>query len=133
MFANQSHSKIETVAHEDSKHHHHKDFHKSIRIAKGLFASFLLFTICWLPYGLIVMSDYNDRFPRAAHMYSMMFAHLNSALNPLLYAFFNPAFQRGYISFFKMIIHGKNSKRLRNTMEHTMEHSLHISTIETKA
>jgi hypothetical protein len=52
MFANQSHNKIETVAHDDTNHHrhHHKDFHKSLKIAKGLFASFMLFTICWLVF-----------------------------------------------------------------------------------
>jgi hypothetical protein len=77
---------------------------KSIRIAKGLFASFMLFTLCWLPYGIIVMSDYHDQLPRTAHMFSMLLAHLNSSLNPLLYAIFNPGFQRGYLTFFRVLI-----------------------------
>jgi hypothetical protein len=79
------------------------DLAKSLRIAKGLFASFMLFALCWLPYGIIVMTDFPDRLPRTAHMFSMAIAHLNSAFNPLLYAIFNPAFQRGYKLFFQII------------------------------
>jgi hypothetical protein len=63
-----------------------RDMARSLRIAKGLFASFLLFTICWLPYGLVVMTDFGDHFPAAVHAYTMALAHLNSSLNPLLYA-----------------------------------------------
>jgi hypothetical protein len=62
------------------------DLKKSLKLAKGLFASFLLFTLCWLPYGLVVMTDFGDNFPPAVHAYSMAIAHFNSSLNPVLYA-----------------------------------------------
>jgi hypothetical protein len=62
------------------------DLKKSLKIAKGLFASFMLFTLCWLPYGLVVMSDFGDHFPPAVHAYTMAIAHFNSSLNPVLYA-----------------------------------------------
>ncbi len=88
------------------------DFKRSLKLAKGLFASFLLFTICWfeffcsinffinnplkfsytnrLPYGLVVMIDFEDKFPPAVHAYTMAIAHFNSSLNPVLYAVANP-------------------------------------------
>ena len=76
---------------------------QSIRLAQGLFASFMLFTICWLPYGLIVMTDFQNKLPRSALMFTMTFAHLNSSLNPILYAIFNSSFRRGYAILFNKI------------------------------
>lgn len=74
---------------------------KSLRLAQGLFASFMLFVVCWLPYGLVVMTDYADRLPRSAIMFTMAVAHLNSSLNFILYALFNSSFRRGY----KVLLH----------------------------
>lgn len=64
-----------------------------------------------LPYGMIVMTDYADKLPRTAHMFSMEIAHLNSSFNPVLYAIFNPAFQRGYMLVFRMIFRKTPSSR----------------------
>ena len=74
------------------------------------------------------MSDFRDQLPRTAHMFSMMIAHLNSALNPILYGLFNPAFQRGYMRFMKMMIYGKKVNFNRTTLEQTM----HVSIVDTK-
>jgi hypothetical protein len=63
-----------------------KDLKKSLKLAKGLFTSFMLFTICWLPYGLVVMIDFGDHFPASVHAYTMAIAHYNSSMNPILYA-----------------------------------------------
>lgn len=79
------------------------DQNKSFRIAVGLFASFMLFTICWLPYGIIVMIDYQDRLPRNAVMFTMSLAHLNSCMNPIWYALFNPTFRMGYRNLYSKI------------------------------
>ena len=76
---------------------------KSIRLAKGLFASFMLFTVCWMPYGLIVMIDFQDKLPRSVIMFTMTLGHYNSSLNPFLYAMFNSAFRRGCINLFKKL------------------------------
>jgi uncharacterized protein with PQ loop repeat len=93
-----------------------REMKNSIRIAKGLFASFMLFTLCWLPYGIIVMIDFHDNLPRTAHMFSMLLAHLNSSLNPVLYAIFNPGFQRGYMTFLRVLILRKSpAKEDRST------------------
>lgn len=80
----------------------------TLKIAKGLFFSYVIFTACWLPYGLVVMTDFGDKLPRTAHMYSMLIAHLNSSLNPVVYAISNPLFQKGYKNFFSLVFCFKN-------------------------
>ena len=79
------------------------EYSRSIILAKGLFTSFMIFTICWLPYGIIVMIDFEDRLPPSAHAFSMAFAHFNSTLNPIFYAMYNPGFKRGYNKLFSII------------------------------
>ena len=49
------------------------------------------------------MSDFRDQLPRTIHMYAVFFAHLNSSLNPILYAITNPCFRRGYKNFINFI------------------------------
>jgi hypothetical protein len=63
------------------------DLYMPVKLAKGLFASFILFTICWLPYGLVVIADFDDNLPGSVITYTMTIAHFNSTLNPVLYAF----------------------------------------------
>lgn len=74
---------------------------QSLRITKGLFSYFMLFSLCWVPFGFIVLIDYEDKFPRSALMYTMTLAHFNSALNPILYAIFNTSLRQGYVHLFK--------------------------------
>nr|QVK45869.1 G protein-coupled receptor [Proales similis] len=75
----------------------------SLRLAKSVFASFILFAICWLPVALILILGVNDSLPAAAHIYANMFAHLNSAFNPIFYAFFNPRMRQAYRAFLSAI------------------------------
>ena len=89
-------SRSKTRSHSTNQNH-------SLRLAQGLFVSFMLFTVCWLPYGIIVMTDYSDRLPRTAVMFTMTFAHLNSSLNPILYGIYNPAFRAGYMVLFRKL------------------------------
>ena len=49
------------------------------------------------------MTDWNFSFPVTAEMYTLLAAHLNSALNPILYAIFNPSFNKGYIKVLRCI------------------------------
>ena len=77
---------------------------KSLNLAKGLFASFMLYTLCWMPYGLVVLINFYDQFPRSVMMFSMVLGHLNSSLNPIVYFIFNSAFRRGCVNLFKKVI-----------------------------
>ena len=100
LYSYRSKKKMNTNgSHATSLHNHHN----SLRLAKGLFAAFMLFTICWLPYGLVVMIDFEDKFPRSVVMFTMAIAHLNSSLNPVLYGIFNSAFRRGYNILFRRL------------------------------
>ena len=54
------------------------------------------------------MSDWFYSFPVALEMYTLLLAHLNSALNPILYWKFNPSFRKGYISVLRCITKNEN-------------------------
>lgn len=49
------------------------------------------------------MIDFKDQMPRTVHMYPLLLAHVNSSLNPILYALTNSNFQRGYKNLFYWI------------------------------
>ena len=73
---------------------------RSIRLAKSLFVSYMLFTVCWLPYGIVVMIDFEDKLPRSIIMFTMTLGHFNSSLNPIFYVIFNSDFRRGCVNLF---------------------------------
>ena len=93
VYAVRSHARV-------AKNNTAKYLKHSLRVAKGLFVSYILFVVCWLPYGIACIFDFEDKWPRTVHMYTMLFAHMNSSLNPLVYAISNPLFQKGYKNFF---------------------------------
>lgn len=49
------------------------------------------------------MIDFEDKLSKVYHLYSMLFARINSSLNPILYGLTNPQFKRGYKNFFNFI------------------------------
>nr|QVK45859.1 G protein-coupled receptor [Proales similis] len=65
---------------------------RSLAIAKSLFASFALFTVCWVPYGLVIAFGYQDHFPMSVHATVTFMAHINSTMNAVFYMALNPAF-----------------------------------------
>ena len=75
---------------------------KAIRITKGLFYSFSFFAIISLPYAITNLIDFDYKLPSAVVMYATKLVHLNSALNPIIYAVVNPAFKKGYWQFLTM-------------------------------
>ncbi|CAF0992446.1 unnamed protein product [Brachionus calyciflorus] len=100
VFAKNSRKKVMNLSKENKK----KGFNKSVKLAKGLFCSFMLFTACWLPYGLIVMTDFHDRLSRAAHMFPIAIAHFNSTLNPIFFGISNRHFKNGYKKFISLVL-----------------------------
>ena len=85
---------------------------KSLKIAKSLFASFSLFVVCWVPYGLVVATGFEDKYPIAIHATVTFLAHVNSTMNPVFYMIFNPAFRMGF-------------KKLSTTKTGDAAHSMH--------
>lgn len=96
-------SRIFYFSHKSKNRSNSSNTVNSLRLAKGLFVSFILYTICWLPYGLVLLIDFEDRFPRSVLMFSMTLGHLNSALNPIIYFYFNSAFRQGCVNLFNKI------------------------------
>lgn len=93
---------------------HNANVRESLRIAKGLFAAFFLFSLCWVPFGFIVLTDYQDRLPRGTVMFTMTIAHLNSAFNPILYAISNTNFRTGYANMLRKIVGRQNAEHAFN-------------------
>ena len=79
-----------------------------MRITKGLFASCILFVVCYLPYAAIMLLDSDDTLHRTAYMYAMLLAHFNSSLNPILYAFTNSEIKKGYGNFLNYVLCNDN-------------------------
>ena len=80
---------------------------RSLLISKGLFGSYVLFTICWLPYALVIMIDFEDNLPREYYVVTMLLAVLNSTLNPIFYGLTNPKFKHGYRNVVSLILYRK--------------------------
>lgn len=68
----------------------------AIRLAKTLFIIFIVFAICWLPYSVLVLIDYDDEFPHEVHLYALLLAHLHATADSIVYGVTNKHFQDGY-------------------------------------
>ena len=79
-------------------------FKKTVKTIKGLFISCIIFMVCHLPFGLVILSDLDDKLPNIAYMYSMLIAHLGSSTNVILYAFTNTQLFKGYKNFYYFCI-----------------------------
>jgi len=86
---------------------HLRENKKLIQMTKGLFASCFIFTVCSLPYGLILLIDLENKLHRTAFMFSLLLLHLNSSLNPILYAFTNTQIREGYLNLFYFLFNRK--------------------------
>ena len=70
-----------------------------IQLAKTLFIVFLIFTLCWSPYVIVVMVDQNDQWSKVVYVIVIQLAHSNSSLNSIVYAACNRCFRRAYKQF----------------------------------
>ncbi|XP_046363509.2 melatonin receptor type 1B-B-like [Haliotis rufescens] len=57
----------------------------SFRLARTLFIIYVVFSVCWIPYALIIVLDASDTFHFGAHVYIVVFAHLHPSINWLVY------------------------------------------------
>lgn len=85
------------------------------RISVTLFVVLICFLICWSPY--IVYSSYaafvNDKknIPFMANPLAYWCGYINSACNPIIYAFRSPSFRQGYYS----IVCGKRQRHYHSS------------------
>ncbi|XP_055342808.1 melatonin receptor type 1B-B-like [Paramacrobiotus metropolitanus] len=67
-----------------------------VKLAKTLFAAFLVFLICWLFFALFVLAHQPSPIPGWLYVLAIVMAHGNSAVNPILYGMTNEKFRDGY-------------------------------------
>ncbi|GAB6032588.1 hypothetical protein CHUAL_011480 [Chamberlinius hualienensis] len=85
------------------------------RISVTLFVVLICFLVCWSPY--IIYSCYaafvknKDKVPKIANPLAYWCGYINSACNPIIYAFRSPSFRQGYYS----IVCGKQQRQYHST------------------
>ncbi|XP_064621987.1 melatonin receptor type 1B-like [Lineus longissimus] len=82
-----------------------------IRLAKTLFIVFVVFLICWSPYALICLLDFQDAAPKVLYVIFIKLAHTNSSLNSVLYAALNENFRTGYKVFLRKLFYCCSSRK----------------------
>ncbi|CAH1249273.1 MTNR1A [Branchiostoma lanceolatum] len=70
--------------------------YEEIRLIKTLLAVCVAFYVCWLPYAVVVLADFNDHWPRAVHFLAIVMAHGSSSINCLVYGFMNKKFKTAF-------------------------------------
>jgi len=79
----------------------------SLSFSKGMFASYFFFMIAFLPYGIIVILDFDNSLPRYIHMLGYIVIKFNSVLNSILYGTTCELFWKGYKNFLNLIFNKK--------------------------
>ena len=79
----------------------------SLSFSRGMFASFFFFMIAFLPYGIILILDFDNSLPRYIHMFGYILVKFNSLLNSILYGTTCELFWKGYKNFLNLIFNKK--------------------------
>jgi hypothetical protein len=91
--------------------HSHNQFNRETKLdltfSIGLFSSLIIFSVSFVPCFILVIFDYEEKLPRAFHLYGRVFILLNSCLNPILYGTTNETFKNGYKNFLNSIFNRK--------------------------
>ena len=96
-------SRIYVFARKSKKKSKSSSVNRSIHLAKTFFVSFMVYTICWMPFGFIVVFDFDNKLPRNVVMYSVALGILNSSLNPIIFVVFNSNFRKSCENLFNKI------------------------------
>ena len=68
----------------------------SIKLARSLFVIFSVFSVCWTPYAIMLLVDYSKDFTHEVMLFTVAFAHMHSALNPVVHGITNHHFRVAY-------------------------------------
>ena len=73
-----------------------KEEKSSRKLARTLFAIFMLFVACWMPYSVLMVVDFGDTAPHEIYLFAVQLAHLHSSLNFVMYAITNGQMRKAY-------------------------------------
>ena len=97
---------------------------KDLNVTKLLFAVVVVYVFCWLPLLVVDTTEMftgQYLFPRQIYQLYSYMVGVNSAVNPIVYAFFNREFKTEFKRILSKIGAGKNSNRIvpppRNTRQ----------------
>ncbi|CAC5401053.1 unnamed protein product [Mytilus coruscus] len=75
---------------------------KSLRLAKTIFIVYAVFSICWIPFAILLVADVNDTFSHEVHLCITVFAHFHPSINFFIYYFSNEKFKTEVHKIFKI-------------------------------
>ncbi|XP_041349569.1 melatonin receptor type 1B-B-like [Gigantopelta aegis] len=70
----------------------------SFQLAKTLFVIYIVFSVCWIPYALLIVLDKDNTVSHELHVGIVVWAHLHPSLNWLVYYYTNKKFHRAFLS-----------------------------------
>lgn len=88
---------------------------KDLNVTKLLFAVVVVYVFCWLPLLVVDTTEMFTGqyiFPRQIYQLYSYMVGINSAVNPIVYAFFNREFKTEFKRILSKIGAGKNSNRV---------------------
>lgn len=63
---------------------------------------YVIFSLCWIPYALIIVIDKNDTFTYEPHLILTAFGHLHPSINWPIYYFTNKNFEHAFNELVKL-------------------------------
>lgn len=81
----------------------HAKVMRVVRQTRMMFLIFLVFSLCWMPYIVVLLRDRHDELAIEAHLLTSMVAHLHASFNFIIYGFGNVSFRKGYRDIMNII------------------------------
>ena len=96
IFLHMSYAKSKLAKYSMKQYNCNNLFLKLLRQARMMLVIFVAFSLCWLPYILILAIDGDDTFPLWVHLFSSLVAHTHASLNFIIYGVANRKIRRSY-------------------------------------
>lgn len=64
---------------------------------------------------MVMILGLDDSFPIWAHVFSNLAAHLNAAINPIVYVIFNSKIRNGYCNLIRLMTFNRLFKKKKHT------------------
>jgi hypothetical protein len=75
---------------------------RPLKLARTIFIVYAVFSVCWIPFAVLIVADAEDTFPHEVHLLITVFAHLHPSMNWLIYYLTNGNFKSGFHKLLKI-------------------------------